>query len=190
MNVIVANKYQELLGSLDIDVMKSINGVFTVEQLVAQFSNFYYNKMIIDITAIDCYEDINVIQLLSVNFDMDKVILLLDDSPTVNSPVYLSQLVSMGIYNFTNDVSNIKFLITNPNSYKDVTQYQSLDGFKSKKLNEKAVDITRGPIEQRVIGFKNVTDGAGSTTLVYLLFQHLKDYYKVRAVEVGNNDFI
>ena len=190
MNVIVANKYQELLGSLDIDVIKSINGVFTVEDLVAQFSNFYYNKMIIDITAIDGYEDIKTIQLLSVNFDMSNVILLLDDSPIVNSPVYLSQLVSMGIYNFTKDVNNIKFLVTNPNSYKDVAQYQNLNGFQSKKLNENAVDITRGKIRQRVIGFKNITDGAGSTTLVYLLAQYLKDYYKVKAVEVDKRDFV
>ena len=190
MNVIVANKYQELLGSLDIDVIKSINGVFTVEELVAQFSNFYYNKMIIDITAINGYEDINVIQLLSVNFDMSNVILLLDDSPAVNSPVYLSQLVSMGIYNFTNTVNNIKFLITNPNQYKDVAKYQSLNGFKSRKLNEKEVDITRGKITQRVVGFRNITEGAGSTTLVYLLMKHLKDYYKVKAVELDKSDFV
>ena len=32
---------------------------------------------------------------------MNKVILLLDDSEAVNAPIYLSQLVSMGIYNFT-----------------------------------------------------------------------------------------
>ena len=77
MNVIVANKYQTLLNSLNIDIIKSINGVFTIEELVAQFSNFYYNKMIIDLTAIKDYENINVIQTLSVNFDMQKIILVL-----------------------------------------------------------------------------------------------------------------
>ena len=107
MNVIVSNKYQALLASLDIDVIKSINGEFTVDELIAQFSNFYYNKMIIDITAIKGYQDIKVIQNLSVNFDMSKVILLLDDSETVNSPVYLSSLVSMGIYNFATNVNVI-----------------------------------------------------------------------------------
>ena len=55
MNVIVSNKYQALLANLDIDVIKSINGEFSVDELVAQFSNFYYNKMIIDITAIKGY---------------------------------------------------------------------------------------------------------------------------------------
>lgn len=60
MNVIVSNKYQSLLSSLNIDVIKSINGEFTVEELVSQFQSFYFNKMIIDITAIKGYEEITV----------------------------------------------------------------------------------------------------------------------------------
>ena len=120
MNVIVSNKYQSLLSSLNIDVIKSINGEFTVEELVSQFQSFYFNKMIIDITAIKGYEEITVMQNLSVNFDMSKVILLLDDSEKVNSPVYISQLISMGIYNFTSDINTVKYLIDNPNQYKDV----------------------------------------------------------------------
>lgn len=190
MNVIISNKYQALLVNLDIDVIKSINGEFTVEELVAQFANFYYNKMIIDITAIKGYQDINVIQKLSVNFDMSKVILLLDDSETVNSPVYLSQLVSMGIYNFATNVNVIKFLINNPNTYKDVANYHNINGFKKPTLNENSIDNTKGKIGQRIIGFKNVTEHAGATTLIYLLKIHLEKTYKVKAVEVDGNDFI
>lgn len=190
MNVIISNKYQALLASLDIDVIKSINGEFTVDELIAQFSNFYYNKMIIDITAIKGYQDISVIQQLSVNFDMSKVILLLDDSETVNSPMYLSQLVSMGIYNFATNVNVIKFLIDNPNTYKDVASYHNINGFKKPALNENVVDNTKGKIGQKIIGFKNVTEHAGATTLVYLLKLHLEDIYKVKAVEVDGNDFI
>ncbi len=189
MNVIVSNKYQNLLNSLNIDIIKSINGVFTVEELKMQFANFYFNKMIIDITAIQDYENINVIQLLSVNFDMDKIILLLDDSPKVNSPMYLSQLVSMGVYNFTRSVDAIPFLITNPNSYKDVAQYHNLSGFKAPKLNETSVDYSKGQISKRVIGFRNITSHAGSTTLVYLAKMYLEKVYKVKAVEVDGNDF-
>lgn len=190
MNVIVSNKYQALLASLDIDVIKSINGEFTVEELVAQFANFYYNKMIIDITAIKGYQNINIIQSLSVNFDMSKVILLLDDSEKVNSPVYLSQLVSMGIYNFTSNVNVVKFLIDNPNTYKDVAAYHNISGFKKATLNEHSVDNTIGKINQKILGFKNVTEHAGATTLIYLLKIHLEKYYKVKAVEVDGNDFI
>lgn len=190
MNVIVSNKYQSLLASLNIDVIKSINGEFSVDDLIAQFSTFYYNKMILDITAIKGYEDINIMQNLSVNFDMSKVILLLDDSEVVNSPVYISQLISMGIYNFTSDVNTIKYLIDNPNQYKDVANYHNISGFKKPVLNEKAIDNTRGKIGQKIIGFKNVTEHAGATTLIYLLKLHLEKSYKVKAVEIDKNDFI
>lgn len=189
MNVIISNKYQSLLASLNIDVIKSINGEFTVEELKMQFSNFYYNKMIIDITAIKDYENINVIQGLSISFDMSKVILLLDDSIKVNSPMYISQLISMGIYNFTSDINTVKFLIDNPNTYKDVANYHNISGFKKPVLNEKAVDNSKGKMGQKIIGFKNVTDHAGATTLIYLLKLHLEKYYKVKAIEIDKNDF-
>ena len=168
MNVIVSNKYQSLLASLNIDVIKSINGEFSVDDLISNFSNFYYNKMIIDITAIKGYEDIKVMQNLSMNFDMSKVILLLDDSETINSPVYISQLISMGIYNFTNDVNAISYLIDNPNTYKDVANYHNVSGFKRPTLNEKSID----------------------NTLCYLLKEHLEKSYKVKAIEVDKNDFV
>ena len=189
MNVIVSNKYQSLLATLDIDVIKTINGVFTVDELVAQFSNFYYNKIIIDITAIKDYEDINTIQKLSVNLDMSKSIILLDDNPVVNSPVYISQLISMGIYNFTNDANVIKFLIDNPNTYKDVAGYHNVTGFKKTPLNEYKEDNSVGKIGQKVLGVVNVTDHAGATTLTYLMKIHLDSYYRVKAVELDKNDF-
>lgn len=189
MNVIISNKYQSLLASLNIDVIKSINGEFTVEELKMQFSNFYFNKMIIDITAIKDYENINIIQGLSISFDMSKVILLLDDSIKVNSPMYISQLISMGIYNFTSDINTVKFLIDNPNTYKDVANYHNISGFKKPILNEKAVDNSKGKMGQKIIGFKNVTDHAGATTLIYLLKLHLEKYYKVKAIEIDKNDF-
>ncbi len=189
MNVIISNKYQSLLASLNIDVIKSINGEFTVEELKMQFSNFYFNKMIIDITAIKDYENINIIQGLSISFDMSKVILLLDDSIKVNSPMYISQLISMGIYNFTSDINTVKFLIDNPNTYKDVANYHNISGFKKPVLNEKAVDNSKGKMGQKIIGFKNVTDHAGATTLIYLLKLHLEKYYKVKAIEIDKNDF-
>ena len=94
MNVIISNKYQSLLATLDVDIIKSMTGEFNVEDLVMTFSNFYYNKMILDITAIKDYQNIATIQELSLNMDMGKIILLLDDSEIVNSPKYLSQLVS------------------------------------------------------------------------------------------------
>lgn len=192
MNVIVSNKNKELLSNLDIDLIKSIEGEFTPEEIAAQFPpNFYFNKMVLDITAVKNYEKINVIQELSLLMDMSKVVLFLDDSEIVNSPTYLSQLVSMGIYNFTKTIDAVKFLIDNPNTYKDVASYHQLNNV-SVQSSSKAVS-SLDEVEDtrlRVIGFKNVTNGAGATTLVYMLKKQLEKQYSTIAVEVNKNDFI
>ena len=65
MNVIVSNKNQGLLNSLDIDVIKSINGEFTADEIIGTFSNFFFNRMFLDITAVKDYMDISNIQKLS-----------------------------------------------------------------------------------------------------------------------------
>ncbi len=204
MNVKVVNKYEALLNNLDIDIIKSINGEFTPEELISQFSNFFYNKMVLDITSIKDYQNIAVIQELSVNMDMSKVVILLDDSEVVNSPRYLSSLVSMGIYNFTRNIDAIKFLIDNPNSYKDVAQYHQLNlmiddsnvesdshhSSKKDKNNKREEVITESKRSIRIIGLKNITEHAGSTTLTYLLKKQLEKNYNVVAVEVDKNDFV
>ncbi len=190
MNVIISNKYQTLLANLDIDVIKSINGEFDVEEIISNFTNFFFNKMIIDVTSIRNYQDINTIQQLSVGLDMSKIILLLDDSEVVNSPMYLSQLVSMGIYNFTRNIDAVKFLIDNPNTYKDVASYHQLSGFQPQQASTDTNPANYNRLGLRVIGIKNVTNHAGSTTLTYLLKKHLEKAYTVTAVEVDNNDFM
>ena len=197
MNVKVVNKYESLINNLDIDIIKSVSGVFTPEELLAQFNNFFYNKMILDITAISDYENIKTMQELSVNMDMSKVILLLDDSEVVNNPKYLSALVSMGIYNFTRNIDAIKFLIDNPNSYKDVASYHQLnmvDNVSEVPETHKKSKSSNNEEEKkegiRIIGIKNVTEHAGSTTLTFLLKKQLEKNYKVIAVEVDNNDFV
>ncbi len=186
MNVIVSNKYQSLLATLDIDIIKSINGEFDVEDLVNQFTNFYYNKMILDITALKNYQDISTLQNLSVRMDVSNIIILLDDSEMVNSPKYLSTLISMGIYNFTRNIDAVKFLISNPNTYKDVAQYHLLNN--AETGNSEGGDYQK--LGLRVIGIKNVTNHAGSTTLTYLLKKELAKKYNVLAVEVDEHDFI
>lgn len=192
MNVIIANKYQTLLGSSDIDVIKTSYGVFEVNEIINLYKNFFYNKLIIDITAINNYENIDVIQNLSLNLDMSKIIFLLDDSERVNSPLYLSKLVSFGIYNFTRKVDTVKFLIDHPNAYKDVAAYQNLD-IKANLLGfndnvEKSINI--GDIKRRILGIQNVTEHAGSTTLGYLMKKTLEQFYTIKYIEINKNDFV
>ena len=81
MNVIIANKYRDALAGLDIEVIKKLEGEFTVDEIIETFKNFFFQKMILDITALKDYKNIKTLQQLSLSLDMDRVILLLDGSP-------------------------------------------------------------------------------------------------------------
>ena len=74
MNVMIYNKYKDLLLGLNIDVMKSLEGVYNVDEIIDTFTNFYYDKMILDITAIDGNNDIRNYQALVEGLDTDKLI--------------------------------------------------------------------------------------------------------------------
>ena len=185
MNVIIANEAKEMLSTLDIDVIKSVDGVHTADEIVDMFKNFFYARMILDITAIKDYEDITNIQKISIGLDADKIILLLPNNATSTSSGYLSKIISMGIYNFTTTVDGIKYFLDHPNTYKDVAHIQQLNDLSS-TINEKAV------AGSRIIGIKNVTDHAGSTSLIYMLKKELEQTYgmSVIAIEVNRHDFL
>ena len=204
MNVIVANKYSQMLSNLRIDIIKNVEGEFDVEDIVSNFQNFFFNKMILDITAIKDYQNIATIQKLSFGLDMSKVILLLDDSQVVNSPSYISELISMGIYNFTRNIDAVAYLINNPNTYKDVAQYHILGASSAKADTQANISLDPGQINSnfinesvnkmfmgtRVIAVKNLSDGAGATTLTYMMKKALEGNYKVLAIEVDKKDFM
>lgn len=183
MNVIVSNKADEILSSLNIDVIKKVQGEFSAEEIVSMFENFFYEKLILDITAIKDYTELKNIQSLSINLDSNKLIILLDGSSTTSSTEYISGLISMGIYNFTKNRDGIIYLISHPNSYRDVASLQSLD--------DKPDTMVRSDnMGSRVIGFRNLTEHAGSTTLIYMLRKRLERSYRVSAIEVDKKDFV
>ena len=182
MNVIIANKYKEMLLSLDIPVIKSLEGVYDVNDIIENFTNFYFDRMILDITAIKDYTNLDNLQKLSINLDMGKVILLLDDSEESSSSAYLSKLISMGIYNFTRNLDGINYLMQNPNSYRDVAHIHNMN-----LEGSYGDDLSGG--KTRVIGVKSLTDGAGATTLVYMMKKNLETNYSVCAMEVDKRDF-
>jgi len=47
MNVIVSNKYQLMLENLGIDVIKSLNGEFEVDEIISTFQNFFYQRIFV-----------------------------------------------------------------------------------------------------------------------------------------------
>jgi len=189
MNVIISNKCEPMLQTLEIDVIKRENGVFTVDEIIDKFQNFFFQRMILDITAIRDYKDITNLQKLSISLDMDKVILLLDDDEASSSPDYISKLIYMGIYNFTKNMEGILYLYNNPNSYRDVAHIHQLNQVSAAPetvVVEKYAPVAAGC---RVIGIKNVTKQSGATTLSYMIKNQLSRNYSVVAIEVGKTDF-
>lgn len=185
MNVIIANEAKDILSALDIDVIKSVDGVHTADEIVDMFKNFFYARMILDITAIKDYDNITNIQKISIGLDADKIILLLPNNETSTSSSYLSKIISMGIYNFTTTLDGVKYFIDHPNTYKDVAHIQQLSDLSS-TINDK---VSSG---SKIIGIKNVTDHAGSTTLIYMLKKELEQTYgmSIVAIEVNRHDFM
>ena len=218
MNVIISNKNGDILNNLSIEVIKRLDGEYSIDEIVSTFQNFFFNKMIVDITAIKDYSNLGVLQKLCSSFDMNKVIILLDS--TVAKPDFISRIISLGIYNFTTNLEGIMYLYNNPNSYGDVSQYHHIDSMivdeepevkpnifeftpeddnqgdddssgQSKFVNIKE-DVKDEPVKggRKIIGIKSVTPGAGATTLTYLMKKHLEKKYKVLAIEVEKRDFI
>ncbi len=203
MNVIISNKNQALLENLGIDVIKEMNGEFEVDEIIATFQNFFYQRMILDITAIKNYLDIRNLQKLSISLNMEKVILLLDGTDATSNPTFLSNLVSMGIYNFAKNVEGIQYLYNTPNTYRDVAQFHNLTQQVPQSNQQQSVmssiNNKNNPIANsilveengatRVIGVKNLTKQSGATSLVYMIRNVLKSRYKVIAIEADKTDF-
>ncbi len=184
MNIVVANLYDEKISSLDIEVIKKVNGEFEAEELINMFSNFFYNKMILDITAIKNYSDLNNLKKLSSNMDMSKVILLLDDVPQTSTSIFLSKLISIGIYNFTKNKEGMEYLMNHTNSYKDVAHIHQIEDL-SKEVTTRVIEK-----KVKILGVKNLTSHAGATSLIYMLKKQLSLNYRVAAIEVDRTDFI
>ena len=194
MNVMVYNKYKDLLLGLNIEVMKTLEGVYNVDEIIDTFTNFYYDKMILDITAIRDYQNTDNLQKLAMNINMENVILLLDDNPETDSKNYLSKLISLGIYNFTKNAEGINYLLVHPHTYKDVVNIHNLQDIEAEAAPKAVAPVATSDYSSngklRIIGFKNVTQHAGATTLIYLLKKALQVNKQVCAIEINRVDFL
>lgn len=214
MNVIVTNRLKEITSSLNIDVSEILDGTYTVDDLTTKFDTVFFNRMIIDITALKSRK-FNDFQKLAISFDTSRIILLIADED-INNPVFLSEIISLGIYNYATNRDAILYLYNNPNHYRDVASKHSLDitvtsdVTSSKKLAPVSVkDIVKTPemafkpkekvefeanidtsVFPKVVGFRNLTEHAGATTLIYMLHKELSKYFRVAAVEIDKSDFL
>ena len=185
MNVIISNERQAELANLDIEIIKSINGIYEVDELIQMFSNFFFGRMILDLTALKDYKDVRNVQKLSMSLDVEKIIVLLPDTPECLAPKFLSKLISIGIYN----------LLNNPNTYRDVAHLHQID-----TVPEVGGTVVAGSgnvvntvvsTGTYILGIKNVTDHSGATMLSYMLKNAIKDMGKsVLSIEVDKRDFV
>ena len=197
MNVIIANKKKDLLNNLNIDIIKSLDGEYDVEELVGMFTNFFFNKMILDISAIKDYTNISKLQKLAQAIDMSKVIILIGDSSFETSKEFISDLISLGVYNFTSSFDEIMKLFNHPNTYEDVKIYHSDTSFRGGIIEtDETKEIAEYSLVEefeeglRVIGVQNLTDGAGATTLTVQMVKQLNLNYKAIGIEMNKQDFI
>ena len=195
MNVIVSNTQQNALANLDIDVIKSISGEYDVTEIVEMFKSFFYSKMILDVTSIKKYNDIKTYEVLTKGLDADKIIFLLPEGSNLCTPNFLSQLISLGVYNFTTNLKGIKYLLKKPNTLQDVEKITKMANIeKSKETGAATVATVSTKVEKgtTIIGFRNVTEHAGATTFIYMLKKELAltiGSNQVVAVEIDKNDF-
>ena len=195
MNVIVSNAQQNALANLDIDVIKSISGEYDVSEIVEMFKSFFYSKMILDVTSLKKYNDIKTYEVLTKGLDADKIIFLLPEGSNLCTPNFLSQLISLGVYNFTTNLKGIKYLLKKPNTLQDVEKITKMANIeKSKETGAATVATVSTKVEKgtTIIGFRNVTEHAGATTFIYMLKKELAltiGSNQVVAVEIDKNDF-
>lgn len=196
MNVIVTNEQQQKLAVLDVDIIKNIQGSYTAFEIVEMFKDFFYEKMILDVTSVKDYNNIQSYQILAKGLGPDKLILFLPEGTSLCTPQFLAQLVTLGFYNFTTNTDGVKYLLKTPNTLKDVEHIQKMGGGGAIR------DPNRQPDKQEerrdasfamnaIIGIKNATEHAGSTTLTYMMKKELNAIYgeKVIAMEINKKDF-
>lgn len=194
MNVIIANEQQNQLANLDVDIIKSITGLYDAFEIVEMFKNFFFSKMILDVTALKNYKNIKTYEILANGLDPDKIIFLLPEGSELCTPNFLSHIISLKIYNFTTNLNGINFLLKKTNTLKDVEHIVKMASVKTSSETGAVVANVSANVKRgvTVLGVKNVTESAGATTFIYLLKKELSLAYgqnNVVAIEIDKNDF-
>ena len=115
MNVVISNEATQAFGTLDIDIIKSVTGVHSALEIAEMFKSFFFNKMILDVTAVKGCENPDNFKTLVKELDPDKIILYIPDQSKLCTANFLSKLVAMGIYNFTTNIDGVKYLLKKSN---------------------------------------------------------------------------
>ena len=195
MVIIVSNELTNELVNFNTGVIDRINGIYDPNAIVEAYKNKEFDRIIIDITAINNYRDYQTFKVLADGLGADKLLLLLPQADSLITPNYLARLISYGIYNFTTNLDGVNYLLNKPNSYADVEKIDKLsNNDQLDRLQERnsKIDAENPHRKKIIVGFRNVTPSAGATTLIYMLLKELINTYgpeKVVAIEINKSDF-
>ena len=190
MNIIVVNKYKDLIYSTNIEILKEMSGVFKVDQIANSFNSIFYKKIIIDATALAGFPKENVLKELASSFDPEKLILFLPpDNPPPKS--FLSFLVSLNIFNFTDNINGLVELVKKSNSINDVRGFIQTKEDNNKDLDINNVDNSYQTSDKIILGINSLNDDIFATELVYMMKKNLEEKYgkQVLAIEINKNEF-
>lgn len=204
MYTIVSNEQDAKLSNLDIDIVKSTRGIYNPSEIIEMMNVYFYDKMVIDVTALKDYTNIDTYRELINLIDPEKVVLFIPEGNAICTPTFMAQLIAIGIYNFTTNTDGVKYLLKKSNKYSDVANIiQMASGLAQQQTPPPPPppqpQIVQPPVEQQIIinrnirlGIRNVTEHAGATSLTYMLKKELASIYgenKVVAIEVNKNEF-
>ena len=118
MNVIVSNRQKDIIDNANIDAIKDLNGLFSVNDLINKFKNYFFSRMILDATSVVDFASREVLSTLANEIGAEKLIILLPRTP--EPPLEFKKLlIELKIYNFTNDIGEAVKFIEKPNTYED-----------------------------------------------------------------------
>lgn len=207
MNVLVVNQQENVITPLNIEIIKTLRGTFSSDEIISTFTNFFFARMIIDITALQNSEDIVTYQKLSIGLPIDKIILLIPPNSAVANNFFLSKLISMGYYNFTTNGDGVMYLLNNPNTYKEVAHLHQIGAAPEPPMGAamppqqnmgmaqpqpyEMNNMAAPGIKVRTIGVVNVTNSSGASSLIYMMKKELEETFNVSAlaIEVDKRDF-
>lgn len=200
MNVLVVNQQENIIAPLNIEIIKTLRGSFTSDEIISTFTNFFFARMIIDITALQNSEDIVTYQKLSIGLPIDKIILLIPPTSVVANNYFLSKLISMGYYNFTTNGEGIMYLLNTPNTYKEVAHLHQIGAMPEQppgmdqsqgEFSGGMQNVEMGNVNVRSLGVVNVTNSSGASSLIYMMKKELEETFNmsVLAIEVDKRDF-
>lgn len=206
MYTVVSNEQDSKLSNLDIDIVKSTKGLYTPYEMVEMMSVYFYDKMVLDVTAMKNYTDIKQYEELAKQIEPDKVVLFIPEGNSICTPAFMAQLISLGIYNFTTNTEGIKYLLKKSNTYNDVANIVQMAGGQPAPpppppmMPQMQQPMMQQPMMQQPmmqqpmiqpqpmmqqpmiarclrIGIRNVTEHAGATSLIYMFKKELVSVY-------------